>query len=127
MKKDIKPFKNVLSGLTQLQAYTYHMKDAPDDSPLSFGFMAQEVEKQFPDMVVEKNGYKSLCYDHFAVLSVEAIKEQQEQINKQQDVIASQQVQLDAQGEELKAVNEELAQLNRWFLRYRIKNKSART
>jgi|GEM_PF-2263941 len=111
LKKDIKPFVNVLAGLTKLQAYTYHMKDAPDDSPLSFGFMAQEVEQQFPDMVLEKNGYKSLCYDHFAVLSVEAIKEQQEQINKQQDVIASQQVQLDAQGKELETVKKELAQV----------------
>lgn len=81
LKKDIKPFSNVLASLTKLQAYTYRMKDATDDSPVSVGFIAQDVEAQFPDLVVEKNGYKSICYDHFTVLSVEAIKEQQEEIN----------------------------------------------
>jgi hypothetical protein len=116
LKKDIKPFMNVLPGLLQLQAYTYHMKDAPDDSPLSFGFMAQEVEKQFPDMVAEKDGYKSLCYDHFAVLSVEAIKEQQAQIDQQQTIITSQQVQLEAQAKELQAVHDELVQMKQLLL-----------
>ncbi|HXR79819.1 MAG TPA: tail fiber domain-containing protein, partial [Saprospiraceae bacterium] len=111
LKKDIKPFKNVLQGLTQLQAYTYHMKNAPDDSPLSVGFMAQEVEQQFPELVEEKDGYKSLCYDHFAVLSVQAIKEQQVEINQQQALITSQQSQLELQAIELKAMHEELAQL----------------
>jgi hypothetical protein len=81
LKKDIQPFSNVLPRLSKLQAYTYHMKEAADDSPISVGFMAQEVEVQFPQLVVEgENGYKSLCYDHFAVLSVQAIKEQQIQI-----------------------------------------------
>lgn len=80
LKKDIQPFDNVLPRLTKLQAYTYHMKDAAEDSPISVGFMAQEVEEQFPQLVVEKEGFKTLCYDHFAVLSVQAIKEQQTQI-----------------------------------------------
>jgi hypothetical protein len=77
LKKNINSFSNVLPKLTQLQAYTYHMRDASDDSPISVGFMAQDVENVFPELVTEKEGYKSLCYDHFAVLSVEAIKEQQ--------------------------------------------------
>ncbi len=81
LKKDIQPFSQVLPKLTKLQAYTYHMKDAPEDSPLSLGFMAQDVEQVFPELVVEKAGYKSLCYDHFAVLSVQAIKEQQVMID----------------------------------------------
>jgi hypothetical protein len=82
LKKDIRAFTRVLPNLTKLQAYTYRMLDAPDDSPLSVGFMAQEVEAQFPGLVSEKNGYKSICYDHFAVLSVEAIKEQQVEIDE---------------------------------------------
>jgi len=72
LKKDIVPFEHVLSKLSSLQAYTYHMKDASEDSPLSVGFMAQDVEQQFPDLVAEKAGYK-----HFAVLAVQAVKEQQ--------------------------------------------------
>ncbi len=88
LKKDIQPFDNVLSRLTKLQAYTYHMKNAPEDSPVSVGFMAQEVEDVFPQLVVEKEGYKSLCYDHFAVLSVQAIKEQQAEIEDLKKEIA---------------------------------------
>jgi hypothetical protein len=91
LKKDIEPFSNVLGKLTQLQAYTYHMKDAADDSPISVGFMAQEVEAQFPELVTYKDGYRSLCYDHFAVLSVQAIKEQQKEIEEQQSIILQQQ------------------------------------
>jgi hypothetical protein len=82
LKKDITPFTNVLPGISKLQAYTYHMKGAPDDAPLSIGFMAQEVEAQFPQMVSETEGYKSLCYDQFAVLSIQAVKEQQEHIDQ---------------------------------------------
>ena len=88
LKKDILPFRNVLTGISKLQAYTYHMKDAEDDAPLSVGFMAQEVEAQFPELVVEKDGYKSICYDHFTVLSVEAIKEQQTEINSLRQEVA---------------------------------------
>jgi hypothetical protein len=81
LKKDIKPFSHVLDGISKLQAYTYHMKDAPENSPVSIGFMAQEVEQQFPQMVVEKDGFKTLCYDQFAVLSIQAIKEQEVKID----------------------------------------------
>ena len=38
--------------------------------------------------MVEKEGTKSLCYDHFAVLSVEAIKEQQAQIEDLKSEVA---------------------------------------
>jgi hypothetical protein len=104
LKKDIQPFSNVLSKLTQLQAYTYHMKDAADDSPVSVGFMAQEVEAQFPALVTYKNGYRSLCYDHFAVLSVQAIKEQQKEIEDQKSIIQEQQNEIDALHHEFDAL-----------------------
>jgi hypothetical protein len=100
LKKDIKPFSNVLDGVSKLQAYTYHMKDAPEDAPLSVGFMAQEVEQQFPELVVEKDGYKSLCYDHFAVLSIEAIKEQQGHIKNLEDKVSA----LESEMAEMKAL-----------------------
>jgi len=97
LKKNIQSFTNVLPRLTKLQAYTYQMKNAEDDSPVSLGFMAQDVEELFPQLVTEKEGFKSLCYDHFAVLSVEAIKEQQVEIEA-----------LKKQVEELKALMMEL-------------------
>lgn len=89
LKKNISPKSNVLQGLLKLQAYTYHMKTAEEGSPVSLGFMADEVEVAFPELVVEKEGTKSLCYDHFAVLSVEAIKEQQTQIEELKAEVAA--------------------------------------
>lgn len=100
LKKNIVPKTNVLQGLLQLQAYTYHMKTAEDDSPTSLGFMADEVEASFPELVVEKEGTKSLCYDHFAVLSVEAIKEQQTQI----EYLKAEVVELKSMLEEMKSM-----------------------
>ena len=102
IKRDIREVHHVLPGLTRLQAYTYRMKSAPDDSPLSLGFMAQEVEEQFPELVTEKEGIKTLCYDHFAVLAVQGIKEQQEKI--------------DQQDEEIQALRDEVAQLKQLLM-----------
>lgn len=82
LKKDITPFNDVVNKLTHLQAYTYQMKDAVDNTPISLGLMAQEVEAEFPQLVSEsKDGYKTLCYDQITVLTVQAIKEQQSQID----------------------------------------------
>lgn len=122
LKKDIVPFRNVLEGISGLQAYTYRMKNAPDDAPLSYGFMAQEVEQQFPDMVVEKEGYKTLCYDQFAVLAVEAVKEQQQQISAQAAQIVSQEQQITKQASELQSLREEVTQLRHLMLQMAEKN-----
>lgn len=111
LKKDIQPMQHVLKGIEGLQAYTYHMKNAEEDAPLSLGFMAQDVEQQFPELVVEKDGYKSLCYDHFAVLAIEAVKEQQALIDAQADKIIAQQNQLDDQASALESLRMEIDQL----------------
>ena len=46
----------------------------------SIGFIAQEVEKVIPELVFG-NDPKSVAYQNFVALLVEAIREQQEQIN----------------------------------------------
>ena len=122
LKKDIEPFTGVLAGISNLQAYSYRMNDAPQDAPLSFGFMAQDVEIQFPEMVVEKEGYKTLCYDQFAVLAVEAVKEQQQQISAQVAQIASQEQQITTQSGEIRALRDEVNQLRQLVLERAEKN-----
>jgi hypothetical protein len=48
----------------------------------SIGFIAQEVEKIFPDLVLEdKYGYKNIQYDILVSVGVAAVKENQERIN----------------------------------------------
>jgi trimeric autotransporter adhesin len=47
--------------------------------PLSYGFIAQEVEKLFPAFVTTKgaDGMKAIAYQNFSVVAIQAIKEQQ--------------------------------------------------
>ena len=82
MKKDITNVKNVLPKILKLQAKTYHYKDNEENAPLSYGFIAQEVETLFPEFVSTKQdtGMKAIGYDNFAVIAIEAIKEQQAMI-----------------------------------------------
>jgi hypothetical protein len=48
------------------------------------------MEKEFPELVMtDKEGYKSIAYDKFTAVLLEAIKEQENKINSQQAVIKS--------------------------------------
>ncbi len=82
LKKDIELIGPVLSAVMQLQPKAYHYKDAQTAAPLSYGFIAQEVEKLFPDFVKTKgdNKMKGITYQYFSVIAIKAIQEQQQQI-----------------------------------------------
>lgn len=93
LKKDITPLANVLDNVMQLQAYQYHYLDNQPTDRLSNGFMAQDVQKLFPDAVVEntmKNGETRLGinYQYFTVLAIKGLQEQQQQIQSQEERIA---------------------------------------
>lgn len=45
------------------------------------GFVAQDVQKLFPEAVSEQDGYLGINYAVFGVLAIEAIKEQQTKID----------------------------------------------
>jgi len=52
------------------------------------GFIAQELEKILPEVVMtDSNGKKSVAYQNMVALIIEAIKEQQLLIEKQQKEI----------------------------------------
>ena len=54
------------------------------------GFVAQEVEKVFPDWVTsDEKGYKQINMEHLNAVLVNAIKEQQDQIETQREEIAA--------------------------------------
>lgn len=45
------------------------------------GLIAQDVEKQFPELVAtDENGMKSVAYSNMVAPLIEAVKEQQKQI-----------------------------------------------
>ncbi len=90
LKNSIESIPTVLDKIMQLQPkqYFYNVDETADRK--SWGFIAQEVERVFPELVLEKDGYKGLIYDDFAIMSIKAIQEQQRVIQEQQDVIDDQ-------------------------------------
>jgi len=88
LKKDISELTPVLSNVMQLKTYTYHLLDNDTQDPYSYGLMAQELEKVFPDMVtkVEPGKEGSLIginYSNLGVIAIKAIQEQQQVIDTQ--------------------------------------------
>ena len=72
---------SVLDRVKMLKPATYHYIDNDANAPRSTGFVAQEVETVFPDLVREVDeGYKGLVYDGFAVISIKAIQELTEKV-----------------------------------------------
>jgi hypothetical protein len=99
LKEDIEPIDPVLPGVMQLRPVSYHYKHNPSGERAT-GFIAQEVAKVFPELVVEDptDGLLGLSYAEFAVISVKAIQEQQ--------------AQLDAQQAEIEALKQKVAQID---------------
>ncbi len=75
MKKNIDEIDNVLDKVVQLKPSRYHFKEQNDSDPKTIGFIAQDVEELFPEIIYENDGIKSLAYSDFAVLAIAAIKE----------------------------------------------------
>jgi hypothetical protein len=76
LKKDIQSMEGVLGKVMQLRPFTYHYIDNSSSATRSMGFIAQDVEPLFPDLVRDSDeGYKGLVYDGFAVISIKAIQE----------------------------------------------------
>lgn len=89
-KRNIAPLSNVLSNVLKLEPKTYQYTDNKADAPLSYGFIAQEVEQLFPAFVDTKGpeNLKAINYQNFSVVAIEAIKEQQKIIETQEARIA---------------------------------------
>jgi len=87
VKKNIQNAAPVLEKVLNLRPVWYQYRHEPDQAKPSLGFIAQEVGKVFPELVNHTGTYHSLSYDDYAVLSIKAIQEQQQQIEhlKQQN------------------------------------------
>lgn len=96
LKKDIQALDGVLPNLRKLKPSTYRFKDQEDGEPLSYGFIAQEVQQVYPDFVRKhESGVLTLGYESFIPVAVAAIQEQQEIIDGQAAEIASLKKQLE--------------------------------
>jgi len=85
-KKNIVPLTGATEKLMQINAvrYNWRREEFPNmgfNDKLQTGFIAQELEKIFPEMVfTDDAGYKSIDYSRLTPLLVETIREQQTQI-----------------------------------------------
>jgi hypothetical protein len=75
LKKDIVAMSNALEKINALTGIYFTRKDDPTHKR-HVGFIAQELERVFPDIVVtDGEGMKSVKYDSIHVAILEAIKE----------------------------------------------------
>lgn len=89
LKRDIKPMADVLEKVLKLKPATYHYKEEPKDMQTSYGFIAQDVQILFPDLVTKHDkGTLGLNYDGFVPLAIAAIQEQQKLIEEKEAEIA---------------------------------------
>ncbi len=93
LKKDIQPIENVLDKLAKLRPVTFSMRkeEFPEygfGEGTSYGLIAQEVEKIFPDLVeIDQNGYKMVKYGpELSMLTLAAVSELNSEVQKLKDV-----------------------------------------
>lgn len=98
LKKNVRLMQSgVLSKVLQLKPTSYQFIDLMNDEVKGFkagdrfynGFIAQEVEKIFPELVYRgsdnpKQDFYTMDYTGFGIISIKAIQEQQAIIDKQQ-------------------------------------------
>jgi hypothetical protein len=93
LKKNIAPLQPVLANINKLTPYIYNYTDNADGDRKSIGFMAQDVEPYFPDLVFRKKDRETgapflmMSYQSFGVIAIKAIQEQQAIINSQEQRI----------------------------------------
>jgi len=81
VKENIRPIDNVLNRVVKSRGVLYDRIDS--GSKNNIGFIAQELEIEFPELVVENpDGTKAVKYQNAVAVLFEAIKEQQKQIEE---------------------------------------------
>ena len=85
LKKAIAEVNPVLEKINQMKVYRYLYKDQDVSAKKTIGFMAQDIEPLFPELVGQADdGYLGLNYSGFGVIAIKAIQEQQVIIDAQQ-------------------------------------------
>ncbi|MDD3876974.1 MAG: tail fiber domain-containing protein [Bacteroidales bacterium] len=114
-KKNITTLEGSLQKIIQLRGVRYDLiedENIIDGRGKHIGFIAQELESQFPEFVVTgEDGFKSVSYDKMTAVLVEAVKEQQLEIQNQQQIIENQNIRIT----ELEQQNQLLQQYERRF------------
>jgi Chaperone of endosialidase len=87
-KKNILPMKSVLETVLKLPAYSYNYLDSKDTDRRMLGFMAQDIQPFFPELVYQRYDREitkpvlTMDYSGLGVIAIKAIQEQQKQIEE---------------------------------------------
>lgn len=104
-KKNIRPLESALSKTLKLRGvrYDWRREEFPDmnfSEEEQLGFIAQEVEEEFPELVQERaDGYKGVDYSRLTPILVEAIKELKAEIDALRKENEALRAQVQSQGE----------------------------
>ncbi|MCX6334572.1 MAG: tail fiber domain-containing protein, partial [Bacteroidia bacterium] len=115
LKNDIRDIDNVLSKIKSLRGVYYEWDKIGTSEMIvnngrQIGVIAQEVEKEFPELVVTNNkGYKMVDYIKLTPILLQGMKEQQQEIEIQNQKIDSQQQQIDELSQMILEMREEIA------------------
>ena len=85
VKSNLRPIQNVLERVCKSRGIMYDRTDV--DSKDNIGFIAQELEETFPELVITEGDKKSVKYQNATAVLFEAIKEQQKQIEELKKVV----------------------------------------
>lgn len=83
LKENIVPISDALNKLNQINGYSFNWKG---DGKADIGFIAQEVEQVFPEIVKTDGGFKAVEYPNLIAVVIQAIREMQpliESLNNQ--------------------------------------------
>ena len=107
LKENIATLSNPLQMVESLRGVSFTWKK--NNKP-SIGFIAQEVEKVIPSLVLTgEDGYKTVAYGQFTALLVEAVKE----LKENQEVLWLANSELLAQNQELSTQNQKIMSQNK--------------
>jgi len=86
VKENIRPIENVIERIQQSRGVLYDRTDI--ESKDNIGFIAQELEIAFPELVItNEDGTKAVKYQNTVAVLFEAIKEQQKQIDELKQIV----------------------------------------
>jgi len=72
LKQNIKPIESVLDKIGKCGVYNFNYIGCTDNE---VGVMAQQLEKEFPDLVSEQQGYKIVNYGGLVPILLQAVRE----------------------------------------------------
>jgi hypothetical protein len=81
IKNNLARLENTLTKIQNLNGYTYNRNDLPNISTIHIGLIAQEVEKEYPQIISEENNIKTINYTSMIAILIESIKELKTELN----------------------------------------------